>query len=197
MTGVLLRFLAFSPIPNKKKRATNVKTILFVDVDGVLSIPTPETASDYEKFGFGLPAWPVPLAYLLIQAIDADRSFYPIWLSCWDTDARIWNDRANTRHWRVGYHLSSRQANYARKVLPSSLFVDRIDRKLIAVQYYLRKWNACQAVTWIEDGFADETRQWAAERGGVRLIDTTTEPILSLLLSKDQSAIQQFIELLK
>lgn len=176
-----------------------MKTILFVDIDGVLSILTQDNAANYEKLGRGLPAWPIPLACQILRLIDQDTQLKPVWLSSWGTESVLWNERAKTRHWPVGYYLSKKQERYAKQVLPTALFTNEkyIDRKLIAAQYYLRKKPATQRVVWIEDGFAEETEQWAIQRGNVRLVDTTEEAVLSLLLATEEAAMRQFIELLK
>jgi hypothetical protein len=131
-------------------------TVLFLDIDGVLSIPHPRDGSiRFERWQPGLPVWPIPLASALVRTIDQDRHLHPVWLSAWDQRAWLWNDRAGTRHWPIGYCLKPRQWRYAYCLFPTLRGV-RFDNKLMAVLYYLRRYPH-KRVVWVEDGFADET----------------------------------------
>ncbi len=174
--------------------------LCFWDVDGVFSIPTPETRTQWVKFGYGLPAWVTPTAFALLRAVDADPHRHNVWLSAWGTDAVLWNQRAGTRVWPVAYHLTCRQLQYAKKVLPAPLFADpRIDGKLIAVHYYLwrRRYPESGHVLWVEDGFAEETRAWASARGNVSLIDTSEDPLRATLLNAElpvEDAMAHFLD---
>lgn len=164
------------------------KKIVFWDIDGVLSIPTKENANDYVKFGRGLPAWPIAIAVDLVRLVHAHPQLRNIWLSSWGSASVIWNERADTPAWPVGYQLTFRQAAYARKVLPTELYSmeRRVDRKLIAAQYHLRYFPEDQQVVWVEDGFATETEEWAARRGNVRLVDTSEDmPACAALLARE------------
>jgi hypothetical protein len=83
------------------------KTILFLDIDEVLSLADPQDVmSRFERFARGLPAWPIPLAYPLLRAIDQNRFLRPVWVTSWGQYAHLWNERAETRRWPVAYPLS-------------------------------------------------------------------------------------------
>lgn len=146
-----------------------MKTILFLDIDGVLSIPDPQ---DYQKRRERWPGcgvlWPIPLAYPLLRTIDADPRILPVWMSCWDTGGHEWSARAGTPRWPVGYHLCKTVETKALQRFPEC---QGQDKKLLAVRWFLRK-RARNPVVWVEDGFAEETRAWASARGNVRLVDT-------------------------
>lgn len=141
----------------------NGMTCVFIDIDGVLSIP-----------GYGLPqeiidnrvAYPIPLANALLQAIDQDSRLQPVWMTHWGESALAWNDRAGTRRWPVGFPLH-----------------DEADDKPLAIQYYLSQYGQSgNRATWVQDGFSPATYVWA-EQANVRIIDTNKEPLHSLLLS--------------
>lgn len=173
------------------------KQVWFLDIDGVFSIPTKENASQREKFGYGLFCWPIPVAFHLIRAIADDRRIHPVWLSCWDTSSLLWNAKAGTRLFPVGYHLSGRQKDYADRLF-SEYAGHRIDRKLVAARYYLRKYPTHEIV-WIEDGFMTETEEWARQEGRVKLVDTTQDDIREMLLREDnlEDRARKFIEMCK
>jgi len=174
-------------IAREKKQPT---FIWFLDIDGTISIPNLSDANErFEVWNNYLPAWPIPMANTLLQALDKHPAIHPVWLSAWDNRAWLWNDRAGTRHFPVAYYLSYRQRRYAQRYFchPPHL---RMDSKLFAVCYYLRKFQECEVV-WMEDGFAPETYAWAnyARTQGqiVHLIDTNIQPTLSLLRHHHQN----------
>lgn len=146
-----------------------MKTILFLDVDGVLSIPNPQDFEERRERwpGCGVP-WPIPMAYPLLRAIDAHPRILPVWMSCWREGGWEWNDRAGTRRWHVGYDLYKTVQTKAIQRYPECRGQDK---KLLAVRWFLRD-RPRNPVVWVEDGFAEETREWAAARGNVRLVDT-------------------------
>lgn len=158
--------------------------VLFLDVDGVLSMLEAKHLP-MERVG-GIHVRPIPMANALLNAIQQDGRFEPIWLTAWDAGAHAWNERAETStHWPVAYHLASWEERDARNALPW-LFDCSLDKKLIAAQYFLyRTGRLDDPVVWIEDGFALETHEWAEERGNVRLVDTLKEPVRSCLLRTD------------
>jgi hypothetical protein len=166
-------------------------TILFLDIDGVFSIPDQVDGQiRYERWLRGLPVWPVPLSYALVRAIAQDRQLHPVWLSSWGDLALLWNERAGTKNFPVGYYLTRRRFLKACRMFPHLV---HSDRKLLAVHYYLRQYPD-HNVMWIEDGFDDETVSWAAREHHVCLIDTTTEPVLSVLLYEDvEAAARDFV----
>lgn len=178
----------------------NKLTILFLDIDGVFSM-IDATQLPMERVG-GIHVRPIPMANALLKAIDRQSwliplRVLPVWLSAWHTGALDWNERSLTGPWDVGYHLTDRQEKRAKELFPR-LFEQRIDGKLIAAQYYLRRMWKNNPVVWIEDGFAPETIAWAKERGNVRLIDTLREPIRAQLLSEYEDydkAAREFVEM--
>lgn len=148
-----------------------MKTILFLDIDGVLSIPNVQDIDERKEHwpGYGV-IFPVPIAYPLLQAIDADTRIKSAWMSCWDTGAWEWNRKAGTRLWNVAYHLSNQQLGWVFRRFPQ--YRGRsIDAKLLAVRWFLRYYPN-NPVVWIEDGFSKETKEWAVSEKRVRLIDT-------------------------
>jgi len=146
-----------------------MKTILFLDIDGVLSIPNLKDSDERrEKWdGCGI-CWPIPMAYHLLRAIETDPQIYPVWMSTWDTGALEWNSRSGTAPFPVAYHLSRHATSLALLTFPECRGQDS---KLLAVRWFLRNYPT-HPVVWIEDGFAEETRDWADGDGRVRLIDT-------------------------
>lgn len=146
-----------------------MKVILFLDVDGVLSIPNPQDFEERKERwpGCGVP-WPIPIAWPLLRAIDADPRLLPVWLSCWRTGCWEWNDRAGTRRWHVGYDLCKTVRTKALQHFPECRGQDE---KLLAARWFLRE-RPRNRVVWIEDGFAKETQTWATIRGNVRLVNT-------------------------
>lgn len=159
-----------------------MRTVLFLDIDGVFSIPNTENIEERKESWPGCGVlYPIPMAMQLLRAIDDNRQLQPVWLSAWNGNAFHWNARANTRDWPVAYHLSRRQETYAFKRFPE-FRMGRIDRKLIAARYYIRD-MVHKPVIWMEDGFADETRAWAKETPQVKLVDTTIHLIRACLLA--------------
>lgn len=146
-----------------------MKTIVFLDIDGVLSIPNVNNyAERHERWpGVGAP-WPIPMANDLLRVIDTSSRILPVWLSCWSTGGYVWNDRAGTRRWPVGYHLCKSSQTLALRRFPE---YRGQDEKLLAARWFLRD-HPRNPVVWIEDGFADETQAWATTRGNARLVDT-------------------------
>ncbi len=158
------------------------KQIWFLDVDGVFNILQKHKERDPAFAVFKRTVWPIPMARYLLQAIVDNRYVHPVWLSCWGDSSLLWNEYSLTPHFPVAYHISERQERHAKELYPQFAH-GRIDGKLIAAQYYLRRYPDRQAV-WIEDGFANETIQWAQQQGHV-LIDTTQEAIREMLLVED------------
>lgn len=145
-----------------------MKIVLFLDV-GVLSIPNRQNTEERKERWPGCGVlWPIPLANALLQAIDTDPRILPVWLSCWDSAAWHWNDRAGTSRWAVGYHLCKTVQTKALQRFPECRGQDK---KLLAARWFLRE-RPHNQVVWIEDGFAEETKAWASARGRTRLVDT-------------------------
>ena len=148
-----------------------MKTILFLDVDGVLSIPNVRNTDERKEHWPGCGVlWPIPMANALLQAIDADDRLLPVWLSAWDCGCWEWNLRAGTKCWAVAYHLSKVRQTWALRRYPECQG-RHIDGKLLAVRWFLRH-SPHTPVVWIEDGFAQETEVWAAREPRVRLVNT-------------------------
>jgi len=175
-----------------------VKTILFLDIDGVFSIPNPENKDErLERIPLGeghhIVCWPIPMYQRLIYAIGVEKRLHPAWLSAWGDAAHALTNRAMTQVFPVAYPLSSQKLRYARQRFSAHDF-ERIDRKLVAAVYYLCS-RCYDRVIWIEDGFAEETVEWASTRN-IRLIDTTDETIKQMLLSCQEQAVHDFMEFL-
>lgn len=173
------------------------KQVWFLDVDGVFNIYQKHLERSPVFAAFKVSCWPIPMARQLVLAIDDDRQIHPVWLSCWDRSSILWNELALTRHFPVGYHLSSAQEKYAHTLFPEYVG-RRIDGKLIAARYYLRKFPE-REVVWIEDGFMPETEQWSKQERRVKLIDTTQEAIREMLLAKDnlEDRAREFVQMCK
>jgi len=174
------------------------KTILFLDVDGVFSIPNMEDHHERrERIAIGgghhIVCWPIPIYRQLIYAIGNDQQFHPVWLSAWGDAAHALTNRALTQTFPVAYPLSNRRLRYAWQRFPAE-HRDKIDRKLVSAVYHLctRRYDR---VIWVEDGFAEETKTWASS-SNVRLIDTTDEAVKRMLLSCHEHAVEEFIEFL-
>lgn len=159
-------------------------TVVFLDIDGVLSIEDPASMEIRRERWSGCgPVWPIPFADALVRALDQDKRVRPVWLTYWEQRAWLWNERAGTPHWPVAFPLTPARARKARQ---SSAFPDDvyIDEKLLAVCAYLQR-RPRQRALWIEDGFPPETTAWALEQQGrVRLIDATAAAIYALLLAE-------------
>lgn len=173
----------------------NKKTILFLDVDGVFSIPNLQNTDERRERlpvgnGHHLICWPIPLYRQLLYAIGIEKQLHPVWLSAWGDAAHALTNRAFTQAFPVAYPLSPRKLHYARQHWQD---MECIDRKLVAAHYYLirKRW---ERVIWIEDGFAEETMKWARSNARIHLVDTTQHEVHSLLLSEQQAAIDEFID---
>lgn len=174
-----------------------MKTILFLDIDGVFSIPDPaQHDKRLERLslqnGQHIVCWPIPLYRQIISAIGQERQLHPVWLSAWGDAAHVLTNRAMTQAFPVAYPLSAQKWHYARQRFPES---ERVDKKLVAAVYYLRA-RRYDRVIWMEDGFTEETRAWAS-KNAVRLIDTTEEAVKALLLSEEEQAVQEVLNLFR
>ena len=180
------------------------RTIIFVDIDGVLSVLNPDNFEE-RRLGPGWPgmsAWPIPMTKPLLEALSYDPRFTPIWMSAWHDASLLWNFYARSPLWKVGYSLLPREWHHAKRCFPElgglhwspTWNGERVDTKLVAVRYHLRK-HSGRAV-WIEDGFADCTHAWAASNPQVRLIDPREAPFSSFWLCAEQpeQVAKQFIE---
>lgn len=181
-----------------KQEGTTKKTVLFLDVDGVFSIPNMEDHHERRERipigdGHHIVCWPIPMYQRLIYAIGNDKRIHPVWLSAWGDAAHALTNRAMTQAFPVAYPLSSRKLPYAWQRFPADQ-KDRIDRKLVAAVYYLCSRRSTRAI-WVEDGFAEETKEWAS-RCNVKLIDTTDEAVKRMLLSHQEYVVQEFMKLL-
>lgn len=171
------------------------RTVLFLDIDEVLSNPDCVGGIDRLEIWQGLPAFPVPLSYPLIRAFAQDRRLYPVWMTCWGTAAPLWNGHAGTPPFPVTYPLSPWKRTRARHLFPDTTGINR-SGKLLAARYFLRHYPDRQVI-WLEDGFDTATRNWAAQNGLVRLVNSYDEPFRSLLLSEHRdicSATRVFVE---
>lgn len=151
--------------------------ILFLDIDGVFS--GVDLGADLEKIG---DVWtrPIPNARAILQAIDQDSRLSPVWLSHWGKQSTAWNDYADTQHWPVAFPLESTDDNKA-FALQCYLYTNYPDNSPLAV--------------WMQDGFEPTDYTWA-EYNGVKLLDTTEEPVRSLLLSDNVEDAIELINLL-
>jgi len=154
----------YRQIANPKSTESASRPIfLFLDIDGVLN--GVDLGADLEKVG---DVWtrPIPNAVALLRAIDQERRLSPVWLSHWGERSVAWNDYASTRHWPVGYPTN-----------------DPDDGKPVAIQYYLaRHGYHNEPIIWVQDGFSDAEWAWA-KQASVQLVDTTKEPLRSLLIN--------------
>src|SRR5713226_5474036 len=149
---------------------------LFLDIDGVFSLMGTE-GLHAEKMG-NVRAWPIPQASTILQALDQDDRFNPVWVSHWGKDSNLWNYRANIHRWIACFPLVDSDSA----------------SKPFAMQHYLDLIDGHGGI-WVQDGFADGERQWAVENG-VRLLDTTEEPVRSLLLSDSVDVARELIDML-
>ena len=146
-----------------------IKTFVFLDVDGVLSIPTVADVDERkERWPMIGVCWPIPMADMLLRAIEADPDLIPIWMTTWGERAWQWNDRAGTSRWPVGYPLTKRQQTWALRRFPECACMDG---KFLSVRWCMRR-APHNSVVWIEDGFGREVEAWAACTPRVRLVDT-------------------------
>jgi len=167
------------------------KIVLLLDVDGVFTIYRGRER-DHWFAKIKLSAWPIPQHVAILRAIADNSMLYPVWLSAWDDSSVLWNELSQTRHFPVAYHLKSRQERHARHLFP---YYSNVDTKLVAVQYYLRRYPMCDVV-WVEDGFAVETWIWAQDNPKVALLDASEDPVRSLLLREDAGCVQELMSLI-
>lgn len=170
------------PSRNLVIRSQEEVTYLFMDLDGVLSIPN---AGNPAKVIDSKEGWPIPQASALLQAIDREKRLHPVWLTHWGNKANAWNDEAGIEHWPVRFPLSEKEEKQANQVYPD------LNRKVLAIQYCMYQEGVKSAV-WMQDGFAPEEEEWARS-AHVRLLDTNKEPLHSLLLEDRAQAIQSII----
>jgi hypothetical protein len=167
-------------------RANQDITYLFLDVDGVFSVAS---AGLPQETIYGKEAWPVPQANAILQAIDKDKTVRPIWMTHWGQLANGWCERAGLHDWAIWYPLTLEEdETEAERLYPD------LGKKPQAIQYCMHV-NNVQSAVWLQDGFSPEEREWA-EQAGVRLVNANEEPIHSLLLSKEESAVQRLMDLL-
>lgn len=164
------------------KELEQQQLLVFVDIDGVLSITN---AGNMKEEIDHKEAWPIPQADYLIQQLSHDPRSQPVWMTHWGQKAKQWNTLAETEQWPVAFPLSEHDETIAANLFPL------LARKQLAIAYYMQQHNVQRAV-WIQDGFAPETKTWAAAQN-VALIDTNAEPYHSWLLSSDEAAIHRFI----
>jgi len=153
-------------------------TVVFLDVDGFISMHNPADHNERFEMWGGLPAFPIPIVNQLLRGLDTDPALLPVWMTCWDSRAWKWNERAGTRTFPVAYYLSPRQISRAKRLYPD-LAYKGYDDKLLAAAYFLRKYPNV-GVVWLEDGFAWETAIYAEVKGW-KLIDVTVEPLPTIL----------------
>jgi hypothetical protein len=155
---------------------------VFVDIDGVLSITN---AGNQHSEIDQKDAWPIPQAAYFIRQLATDPRYYPVWMTHWGQKAQQWNELAETAPWPVAFPLSKAAEAEAEQLFPL------LARKQLAIAYYMQQ-HSIQRAVWIQDGFAPETKTWAASQH-VALIDTNSEPYHSWLLSHDEHEIHRFI----
>jgi hypothetical protein len=148
---------------------------LFLDIDGVLNVDNADLPA--EMVG-DREAHPIPQANTILQALDQDDRFNPVWVSHWGKDSNLWNYRANIYRWIACFPLADS---------------DSVS-KPFAMQHYLDLIDGHGGI-WVQDGFADDERQWAVAND-VKLLDTTEEPVRSLLLSDSVDAARELIDML-
>ena len=125
----------------------------------------------------------------LIQAIDQDSRVAPVWLSHWGDRSTAWNDYAGTQHWPVAFPVASDDV-FALQ------FGSEAD-KTFAMECYFHKnpFHAASVLIWMQDGFSLAEHEWAVQNS-VRLLDTTVEPIRSMLLSDSVDAAIELVSIL-
>lgn len=164
--------------------------LVLLDIDGVLNGVAPGLPP--ERLPEGGVIWPIPMANALLQAIQQDWRLYPLWCTSWYKRAPLWNDRAGTPRWPIA-HITRRA--HVDRWFPGVLPEKRYDWKLASALYYRRRFPT-RKIIWIEDGFFEETKRWAASDPLVRLVDTTEATIRALLLADGgiQKAVQTFLD---
>jgi hypothetical protein len=158
-----------------------LEIILFFDIDGVFSLMGTELSA--EKIG-DVWAWPIPNAAAIIQAIDQDSRIAPVWLSHWGERSTAWNDYAGTQHWPVAFPITDDDA---------SRNADKISA--IGLYLYVHDPRNASMLIWVQDGFSPAEQQWAVQNS-VRLLDTTVEPIRSMLLNDSVDAAIELVSIL-
>jgi hypothetical protein len=157
---------------SRSAKVTQELMYLFLDLDGVFSIPNADLSTVEID---GKEAWSIPQANAILQALQHDDRVQPFWLTHWGNKANDWNDRAGIVHWPVWYPLSALKEATAQRLYPE------LDKKLLAIQYCMHM-NNIQSAVWLQDGFAPEEVEWAGQHD-VRLVDSNEEPLHALLLS--------------
>lgn len=158
---------------------------VFLDVDGVLSITN---AGNPKRLIEEKDAWPIPLCSYLLQSIDTDPLFNPVWMTHWGQKANGFTELAGIEAWPVAFPLSKAAETEAESLFPT------LARKMLAVSYYMRQHDVKTAI-WVQDGFAPETKEWAIQNH-ITLIDTNAEPYHSILLGQEESRVQVFLSTL-
>lgn len=154
------------------------RIILLLDIDGVLNGVAGGLAGEHLPGGGFV--WPIPMANALLQAIAVDKRLLPIWCTSWRERAWAWNARADTPLWEVAKLLKRLEIE---ALFPGMLPAkEDYDWKLASALYY-RKVHPERRIVWLEDGFFEETKRWAATDPLVTLVDTTQEPARGMLLA--------------
>lgn len=178
------------------------KIAVFMDIDGVLSMPWEGMPRDaWQKWGNGYAA-PIPMWQSLIAAMHADKRLACHWLTNWGDDAWYWNQAAGTLCWPS----LARPNAWTRRALPDcfepgpgNVPICRYHWKLVALRYRLMRYHTRYSkVVWIEDGFTPETIAHASQEGW-QLVDTTKHAICEFLfrsegtMSNARAFIEQYI----
>nr|WP_290224082.1 hypothetical protein [Trichocoleus desertorum] len=139
--------------------------LLFLDIEGVLSVDGVDTSAEWLDKHNG-PVYPVQGARQFLEVIDRSPWIQPFWISSWGQESTLWNKWSKTRCWPVAYPLSSNRLREAR----TQFSTQTSDGKYLAARWHSFKWD--QRIVWIEDGFSQETEQWAIKDGRVQLVNT-------------------------
>ncbi|MBF2090210.1 MAG: hypothetical protein IGR80_06880 [Synechococcales cyanobacterium K44_A2020_017] len=141
------------------------QTLLFLDIQGVLSIPNQPVAQPYAQ-DVAAPWGAVRGSKELISAIAWAEWIAPLWISSFGSQALLWNDWAKTQRWAIAYPLSDQQSAQAAAAFPSA----KQDAKCLAARWCSRRWP--HRIVWIEDGFSAIAKAWAAENPKLQLVST-------------------------
>ncbi len=133
------------------------RPILFLDVDGVLNILTPdfsdrEVRFKHRMFEDGIPFFPTKHTLPFMRWAWAN--FQVIWCTAWGADANL-------------------IASWAE--LPEMPSIDdraREEWKLAGVKEILSSRGAGQHAVWIEDGIGDAAEEWVATQKDVIYVET-------------------------
>ena len=69
----------------RRRPVARTTSIVFLDIDGVLSIADPLRPELRRELWPGCgPAWPVPFADALVRVLDEDARVRPVWLTYWE-----------------------------------------------------------------------------------------------------------------